>query len=449
MIAGLGGRVAGGSVLALEGVLHDAEVAWDQAGLITYVGPVRGPVGPGDIDATGQVVIPGLVNAHTHSAMTVLRGYSDDCDLHTWLDGIRAFEMNLSESDIAAGLRLALVEMIRSGITTFADMYAWSAPLLQEVIRSGLRVLAAPAVFDHDSRAYPGASDLDGRGVLDLTEELARQFGGHPQVRIAFGPHSPYTCPSAVYADVAERAVRLGLIVHTHVAETAVEINGVKDACGATPVAHLDRLGLFDARVLAAHCVHLSDSDIATLAARDVAVAHNPVSNLKLGAGIMPLGALRTAGVRLGLGTDSVASNNTLDMFEEIKVGTLAQRGLARDATAARGVDLLAMATHEGAAAVGFPEVGSLAPGRAADVVVLRTDGPHATPMHSVVAFLAFAARASDVRDVVVGGRRVLADGAVLSLDERAVRAEAIAVSQRLAARARAACDKGMASDGK
>ncbi|WP_168583150.1 amidohydrolase [Gephyromycinifex aptenodytis] len=433
------GRVLAGSVLTPAGVVHEAEVAWDDEGIISYVGPVRGPLAADDIDAAGQVVIPGLVNAHTHSAMTLLRGYSDDCDLHTWLAGIRSFEMHLSQADIVAGLRLALVEMIRSGVTTFADMYAWDAALLDEVIDSGLRVLAAPTVFDHDSRPYPSASPLDGRGVLALTEELAAQYAGHPQVRLAFGPHAPYTCPPQVYEDIAERATRLGLIVHTHVAETAVEINDIQQRYGASPVAHLRDLGLFEVQVLAAHCVHVDEADIATLAAAGVGVAYNPVSNLKLGAGIAPLRAMRRAGVRLGLGTDSVASNNTLDMFEEIKVGALIQRGLAQDATAARGVDLFAMATHEGAAAVGFPEVGALEPGRAADLVVLRTDGPHATPMHSVLAYLAFAARASDVRDVVVGGRRVLADGVVLTLDEDAVRAHAAAVSARLAGDAQAA----------
>lgn len=420
-----GRRVVGGAVVTMDGVgtvVDDGEVAWNEAGVIDYVGPSRGPAGPEDVDAHGCVVLPGLVNAHTHSGMALMRGFSDDVDLQTWLGHVRAIEVGMSTDDIAAGLHLALLEMVTSGTTTFADMYHWDADLLGIVAAAGLRVVAAPAIFGYDDVGYPGAaSDLDGRAVIARTEELAAQFAGDDHVRLAFGPHAPYTASPELYADVARRADRLGLGVHTHLSETAVEVATCRERYDATPIGLLDRAGLFDVPVHVAHAVHATDDDIAILARAGASVAHNPVSNLKLGAGIAPVAALRDAGIRLSLGTDSTASNNTLDLFEEIKTTPLLQRGAHASPDIVGGVESLRWATADGAAAIGFDQAGVLEPGRWADVVTVAAGGAHAGPLYDPVAFLAFAARGSDVRDVVVGGRRLVAAGRALTFDEDAI----------------------------
>ncbi|WP_226345412.1 amidohydrolase family protein [Agilicoccus flavus] len=423
-----GRRIVGGHVVTMDGagggagtVLADGEVAWDAVGTLTYVGPARGPAGAGDVDATGCVVLPGLVNAHTHSGMSMLRGYSDDCDLQTWLGHVRDFEVGMSARDVASGLRLALLEMVTTGTTAFADMYHWDADLLAIVADAGLRVVAAPAVFDYDDVGYPGAAGPDGTGVLAATEDLAREFAGDDHVRLAFGPHAPYTCSPELYADVARRAARLGIGVHTHLSETRHEVDVCRERFGVTPIAHVERLGLFEVPVHVAHAVHATPEDVAILAARGASVSHNPVSNLKLGAGVAPLVALRDAGVPLALGTDSAASNNTLDLFEEIKTAPLLQRGVAASPDVVLGSEALAWATTGGARALGFDRAGALEVGKWADVVVVRADGPAATPLYDPVSFLAFAARGSDVRDVVVGGRTLVRDGRALTLDEDAI----------------------------
>lgn len=417
-------------------VLEDAEVAYSPAtGLITYVGPGRGPAHDGDLDAAGAIVMPGLVNAHTHSGMSLLRGYCDDCDLPEWLRAIRDFETLMSAEDIRAGLRLAMVEMIRGGTTAFADMFRWDAPLLAEVIGAGMRVLAAQAIFGYDVPAYPGASAETGRDALDATERLAAEFAGDPLVRIAFGPHAPYTCPPQLLCEVAERARRAGVGVHIHLAETAGEVADCLAAHGRTPIALAQSCGLFGVPALVAHATHADAQDAALLARHGAAVAHNPVSNLKLGAGIAPLPELRAAGVTLGLGTDSAASNNSLDLFEEVKIATVVQRGAAGVPDLLAGVDLLRMATRGGATALGFDSAGVLAAGRAADLAVVDTSAPHAVPMHSATSFLAFAAHSSDVRHVVVAGRELLRDGVLLTLDEAAVRADAAQRAGRIAGR--------------
>jgi 5-methylthioadenosine/S-adenosylhomocysteine deaminase len=418
-------------------VLTDGEVAYSPStGLITYVGPTRGPAASGDLDVAGSIVMPGLVNAHTHSAMTPLRGYSDDRDLQAWLAGIRAFEELMTAADIRAGLQLALAEMIRNGITCFADMFLWDETLLADVASAGLRVLAAPAVFGHDALGYPAAlvngKAQTGRDALDLTEQLASTFAGDAQVRIAFGPHAPYTCPPELLADVAARASRLGVPVHIHLSETAFEVEQCRAQHGCTPIELARDRGLFGGSVLVAHCVHPDPSDLEILAAADASVSHNPVSNLKLGAGIAPLAELRAAGVRTALGTDSVASNNNLDLFEEIKTGTILHRGRHQVSDLVSGSELLDMATRDGAAAVGFGSSGALAVGRAADLIVLAVDSTRATPLISPVSFLAFAARGDDVRHVVVGGRELMRDGTLLTVDEDTARAAVAATATRI-----------------
>lgn len=421
-------RIVGATVLpdaAAAAAIPDGELAFSpESGRITYLGPRRGPAGRDDIDGAGRLVMPGLVNAHTHSAMTLLRGYSDDVPLQTWLDHVRAFEVRLTTADIQAGLRLALAEMLRCGTVGFLDMFQWDSALLGIVATTGMRVSAAPAVFGYDAVAFPAADPTPGGAMLDRTAQLAAEFAGDPHIRLAYGLHAPYTCPPEMIRDVARRAAGDGLGVHIHLSETRFEVAESLRLHGVTPVRQVADLGLFDGRVHVAHAVHPRDGDIELLAPPGVTVSHNPVSNLKLGAGIAPVRRYLDGGVRLGLGTDSVASNNTLDLFEEIKTGVLVQRGLAADPSVLSGSDILQMATRGGAQALDPDLSGTLAIGEVADVVLLDVTGTTAVPFTNAVSFLAYAARGTDVTDVFIGGRRVVAHGRVTVLDEDADRAE-------------------------
>lgn len=438
-------RLIGGAVVTQDEnrrVHRRGEVAFDRIrGVINYVGEMRGEPSIYDaprgeiVDVSGTVVIPGLVNAHTHSGMTPLRGFAEDMDLQDWLTAVRTFEDHLTADDLYWGLQLAMAEMLRTGTTTFADMFLWNRRLLESVLTAGMRVLAAPAVFGHDTVAYPRASSDTGSDTLDLTERLAIEFAGDEQIRIAFGPHAPYTCSPGLLTEVSQRAHRLGLPVQIHLSESTFEVTTCYEQFGRTPVEHVAALGLLDTPALIAHCNHPTDAEIELIAIRQASVAHNPISNLKLGAGIAPIPRFRKAGVRLGLGTDSVASNNNLDLTEEIKTGLLIQRGVHQSPNILRSAAYLDMATCEGAAAVQFPEVGSLAAGKRADIVILDAATTRATPLHDPAAYLTFAASgAADVRDVYVGGRQVVADRRVLTIDEDEARAEVAKTAERITA---------------
>lgn len=422
-------------MLTPAGAVEHAELAFDAAGLITYAGPIRHDSVP-DLVLAGHALMPGLVNGHTHSAMTLLRGSSDDEGFMPWLDEVQALEQHLTHEDVAAGLQLAMLEMIESGTTTFADMYHWDAELLGLVHDAGMRVLAAPAAFAADAVAFPGVSPWTGSEALDQTEALAIQFADSTQIRLAYGPHAPYTCPPEFLREVGERALRSGLPVHIHISESAAEVEQIVERFGMTPADFVASLGLFNARVLIAHGVHLTPSELKMVAAAGAAISHNPVSNLKLGNGIAALPEWLASEIDLALGTDSVASNNTLDLFEEIKTGTIVHRGVHLDAAIVRSLDLIELATRRGAVAVGFPETGSLEAGRLADVIALDVTGASATPLPSLTSHIGFAARGADVRHVFIGGRHVYADGAHVTLDATAVRAAAAAASGRIRAAA-------------
>ena len=418
---------------AVGGEPGSVELEFDADGRIAYVGPAR-PDSTPTHDLSGHVLMPGLVNGHTHSAMTLLRGASDDDGFMPWLAAVQGLEQHLVHADVAAGLELALVEMIESGTTTFADMYHWDEELLRLVQASGMRVLAAPAAFTAEAVGFPGVAPWTGAEALDQTERLAEVFAGDPQIRLAYGPHAPYTSPPEFLREISERAQRTGLPIHIHVSESPAEVEQIREQYGATPGDHLDALGLFDASVLAAHCVHLTDREIERFAEAGVAVSHNPVSNLKLGNGVARLPEMLEAGVRLSLGTDSVASNNTLDLFEEIKTGTIVHRGVRHDAAAVRASTVLDIATRRGAEAVGFPETGALEAGRLADVIALDVRGASAIPHASLTSHLGFSARRTDVRHVFIGGRPVSADGEHLTLDAAGIRDRAAAAAARLRA---------------
>ena len=407
------------------GVLEASEIAFSSSsGLISYLGPVRGPAGAGDVDARGRIVAPGLVNAHTHAAMTLLRGHSDDVPLQEWLGAIRAFELRMTYDDIRAGLALAMAEMIRSGTIGFVDMHLWDGTLLADVCVAGMRVCAAPAVFGYDAVAYPRARQETGAQVLDRTPELAAEFAGERLVRVSYGPHAPYSCGPELIGDVARQAATNGLGVHIHLSETRAEVTESLARHGVSPIALAARQGLFGVGTHVAHAVHPEPGDAELLASRGITLSHNPISNLKLGAGIAPIADYRAAGVAMALGTDSVASNNTADLFEEIKIGTLLQRGLRHDPGVQSGADALAMATSGGAAALGVGLSGRLAVGEPADLIVLDSATPAATPLIDPRSFLAFAATGADVTDVFIAGRQVLADRRLTTLDEQAIRAD-------------------------
>ncbi|HEY7812944.1 MAG TPA: amidohydrolase family protein, partial [Nakamurella sp.] len=363
------------------------------------------------------------------------RGHSDDESLHRWLEHIRAFEVRMTRDDIRAGLLLSMAEMIRSGTVAFADMYLWDAGLLADVHDAGLRVLAATAVFGYDAVAYPAATPETGAQVLDRTPALAAEFAADELVQVTFGPHAPYTCGPELMADVARRADTHDLAVHIHLSETAREVAESLDRHGCSPIELAARNGLFGARLHVAHAVHpRGDADLGRLAGSGVTVAHCPVSNLKLGAGVAPIPEYLTRGIVAGLGTDSMASNNNADLFEEIKTAALVARGVRYDPTAVLAADALRMATQGGAAAFGGRLSGRLAVGEPADLVLLDVTGPHATPMPDAIAHLAYGARGGDVTDVIVAGRRLLADGVLTTLDEAAIRDDANRRAARIAA---------------
>ena len=430
-------RVVGATIVAdSDRVLRDAEIAYSpDTGRVTYLGPVRGPGRSADLDGTGRLVLPGLINAHTHAGMSLLRGYSDDEPLDRWLGHIRAFELRMTRDDIRAGLRLSMAEMIRSGTVAFADMYLWDAGLLADVRDAGLRVLAATAVFGYDAVGYPAATPETGAQVLDRTPALAAEFAGDELVQVTFGPHAPYTCGPELLADVARRASARNLATHIHLSETAGEVRDSLDRLGCSPIELAHRVGLDAGRLHVAHAVHPhDDADLAVLAGPTVSVAHCPVSNLKLGAGVAPVPEFQRSGVTAGLGTDSMASNNSADLFEEMKTAVLVARGTRHDPTAVLAADVLRMATRGGARAFGDRLSGRLAVGEPADLIMLDVTAPHATPMPEPVAHLAYSARGSDVTDVVVAGRRLLAGGRLTTLDEEAIREDVRDRVSRIAA---------------
>lgn len=397
---------------------------------IVYAGP-QGPLPEGfspelTIDGRGGVVLPGLVNCHTHAAMTLLRGYADDLPLRRWLaEAVWPVEERMEEEDIYWGTLLACVEMIRGGVTAFADMYFFMEAAARAVERSGLRASLSRGLIG----SGPGAE----KGLRE-NRELAQKWHGAAggRITVMLGPHAPYTCPPAYLAQVAEASAELGVGVHIHLAETLTEIKEIKEKYGTTPVDLLARTGLLDRPVLAAHCVHLDREDIAILAAKKVAVAHNPESNMKLGSGIAPVPGLLAAGVLVGLGTDGAASNNDLDLFGEMRSAALVAKVASLDPTVLPASRVLHMATAGGAAALGLSGCGVLAPGSRADLILVNFHQPHLTPQHDPAAHLVYAARASDVVLTMVDGRILQRDGCCTTIDEEEVMARAAERAARL-----------------
>lgn len=366
------------------------------------------------------LVMPGFVNCHTHAAMTMLRGYADDLPLRKWLqEMIWPREAHLSEDDIYWGTQLAILEMIKSGTTTFADMYFFMNQTAKAVMESGIRASLSRGMVGTGESALLAIEEN-----IDLVKTWHGQAAG--RITCMFGPHAPYTCPPSYLEQVMNHADKLGVGLHIHLAETVDEVEEIKLKYGKTPVDLMDSLGLFQGRhVLAAHCVHLTEKEMDLLAENKVGIAHNPQSNMKLTSGIAPVPQLLKKGALVGLGTDGASSNNNLDMLEEMSTCALLHKVSTGDSTVLAAKEVLRMATRGGALALGLENVGSLEPGKKADLIIFDLKQPHWTPLFNPIANLVYAAQSADIKTVIINGEIVMKDREVLTIDEERVLFEA------------------------
>jgi 5-methylthioadenosine/S-adenosylhomocysteine deaminase len=426
-------RVADGRVLRPDGAVERADVLVDrEAGEIRAVGT---DVGSGDevIDAEGCLVTPGFVNAHTHVAMTLLRGYADDKPLQAWLEeDVWPVEAELTAEDVRVGAELGVVEMIKSGTTAFADMYFEVPEIADAVDRAGLKALLGYTAIT------VGKDGGESEAEIERSVETARELHGAAdgRVRTAVQPHSLTTVGEHYLEDVADMADRIDHPLHLHANENEGEVDPLVGRTGERPLVWADDLGLLQEGAIIAHCTHLDDAEVELLAERDVTVAHNPAANAKLASGIAPIQRLLDAGATVALGTDGPASNNTLDVVTAMRdaalVGKLAGDG---DAAAVDAETAVEMATAAGADALGF-DAGRIEAGRAADIAVVDVEAPHLTPDHDLVSHLVYAGGGADVRHTVCDGTVLMRDREVQTLDERAVRERATAAAHDLVERA-------------
>ena len=361
------------------------------------------------IDLPAHALIPGLVNAHTHAAMTLMRGLADDLPLMRWLeDHIWPAETkHVSPEFVRDGTLLACAEMLRGGVTCFNDMYFFPEAALEAALAAGMRSAHGMIVIDFPSAYGADADDYLAKGLA-----LRDRFRDHPLASFCLAPHAPYTVSDATFRKIATIAAEVDVPVHIHVHETAAEIERSVTEHGMRPLARLDRLGLVGPSLIAVHAVHLEDEEIALLARHGASVAHCPSSNLKLASGFAPVARMAAAGVNVAIGTDGAASNNRLDVLGETRLAALLAKAVAADAGALPAHAALHAATLGGARALGLDSrIGSIAPGKAADLVALRYDEPALEPCYDPVSQLVYAAGREHVSDVWVAGRRLVSDG--------------------------------------
>lgn len=362
------------------------------------------------LDGRDKVLMPGLVNLHNHVSMTLLRGYADDMALMPWLtEKIWPFEAKMTADDVYLGARLGIAEMLLGGTTTFVDMYWHAEEVIRAARESGIRGVICPtfvgANYDHFEQE-----------ALRILQDPTLACDERIRVRIA--PHAPYTCPPDTIRKALSLCERFGVGIHTHVSETRDEQRTVMETYGKTPAEYLRDLGMFDYPTLAAHCVFLSESDMDIFARHGVAVSHNPHSNMKLASGVAPVARMLEKGLTVGFGTDGPSSNNDLDMWEEMRTGSLLQKVSTGDPCALSAYETLHMATAGGAKAIGMEgELGIVAPGARADLLLVDTRRAHLTPCHDLVANLAYSAKAADVDTVIVQGNIVVQGGQLCGVD--------------------------------
>ena len=412
--------VKGASVLQPDYTTKVADIAITDDKIVAVGEVPAGFVADNTINGKDKFAVPGFVNTHTHASMTLLRSYADDLALMDWLNNhIWPVEAKMVEKDIRVGGELAVLEMIKSGTTAFLDMYG---PYLESVIdvtaKAGIR-----GVFSLGPIGFIPGQDK----VLDENAVMYKNYNGKADGRItvAMGVHAPYTCPPEFCEKAAGLAKDNGMHMHIHMSETQDEINQMQEKYGKRPFKYIEETGLFDVPAIAAHCVWLDDEDFAIMKKHNIAVAHNPASNMKLASGIAPVPRMLKEGITVGLGTDGTSSNNNLDMLEEIRLAAILHKVNELDPLSVPAAEALKMGTETGAKAIWLDDTGVIAPGKKADIVLYDLNRPEWCPRHNLVSLLVYSASSASADTMICNGKVIMEKGKVLTMDEERILHEA------------------------
>lgn len=382
------------------------------------------------INAKDKFVIPGLINTHTHVPMTLLRGIGGDLDLNDWLTKyiFPAEAKNVNDAFVRAGTRLGLAEMIRGGTTTYCDMYYFEDAVADETFKAGVRGVLGETVIQ-----FPVADNKTPAEALVYSEKYINKWKNNPLVIPAIAPHAPYTLSTADLLNVKKLADKLNAPVVIHVAETEKELNDISKQYGARPLEYLNKIGFLNDRVIAAHTVHINDAEIDILKSKNVGSAHCPQSNMKLASGVAPVTQMLVKDVAVGLGTDGAASNNDLNLWEEMDTAAKLQKVYRKDPKVLSAEEAFEMATIRGARALHLEKnIGSLEAGKFADIVIVDANSLNQTPYYDVYSSLVYAAKANDVRTVIINGKIVMRDKSLLTLNENAIKIDANIFRQKI-----------------
>jgi 5-methylthioadenosine/S-adenosylhomocysteine deaminase len=431
--------ITGGTVITMDGsrTIYDGGAVIVKGDTIVAVGPgtdLTAKFTPAQtIDARGKLVLPGLINGHTHVPMTLFRGLHDDVTLNDWLYKyiFPAEKKNVNEEFVRWGTRLAAAEQIRSGVTAFADMYYFEDAVAEETKAAGMRGVLGETFID-----FPAPDNKSESEMLAYTERFLKKWQGDSLIHAAAAPHSIYTCSQKTLQDATALARKYRAPILIHVAEMKKEWDDSQKQNGMSPVQYLDKIGVLGPDVVAAHCIFVDETDRKTLAQWQAGCVHNPSSNMMIASGVAPVTDLRAAGVAVGLGTDGPAgSNNDLDLMEEIDLAAKLAKITKMDPLALNAKSVVEMATIEGARALHMQkEIGSLEVGKKADLILISLDEPNAVPMYSVYSQIAYSLKASDVETVVIGGRVVMRDRKLLTVNEEDTVAKAREYQKKIAA---------------
>ena len=421
--------ITGASVVTMnaDGHLYDRGYMAIRDSRILEVGSGSPPPGrfiaARAIDARGKAMLPGLINTHTHIPMVLFRGIADDLELQEWLTKFifPAEAKNVDKEFVIDGTRLGLVEMIRGGTTTYVDMYYFEDAIASETKLAGLRAVLGQTLID-----FPAPDNKTWNDAVRYTKDFLRKWANDPLIVAAVAPHSTYTVSGDHLTESRKLAEQYDAPLVIHIAEAPTETDFMEKTYQTRTIPYLERLGFLSARVIGAHVVHVNDAEIDTLRERNVGVGHCPQSNMKLASGVAPVPAMLTKNVRIGLGTDGAASNNDLNMWEEMDTAAKLHKLSSKDPTVVSAREALSMATIGGARAIHLEkEIGSLEAGKRADLILVDLAGAHATPIYNLYSHLVYAAKASDVTDTIVNGRVLMRDRRLLTLNETVIKAKA------------------------